>query len=116
MARVIAEKFDAERVTGVYIQKKMRHLGAPPQEPFGHRFDRHNGPRYVRRERQVFVVCETKAACLDQPHPCITTRVFLAPEYEIGRASCRERVCQYVSISVVAVSLKKKRSIYKSSH
>src|SRR3546814_14712965 len=28
---------------------------------------------------------------------------------EIGRASCRERVCQYVSISVVAVSLKKKR-------
>src|SRR3546814_12884390 len=30
------------------------------------------------------------------------------PENEIGRASCRERVCQYVSISVVAVSLKKK--------
>src|SRR3546814_18257545 len=29
---------------------------------------------------------------------------------EIGRASCRERVCQYVSISVVAVSLKKKRN------
>src|SRR3546814_17226318 len=27
---------------------------------------------------------------------------------EIGRASCRESVCQYVSISVVAVSLKKK--------
>src|SRR3546814_17165528 len=26
----------------------------------------------------------------------------------IGRASCRERVCQSVSISVVAVSLKKK--------
>src|SRR3546814_14472261 len=28
---------------------------------------------------------------------------------EIGRASCRERVCQYVSISVVAVTLKKKQ-------
>src|SRR3546814_17004425 len=27
---------------------------------------------------------------------------------EIGRASCRERVCQYVSITVVADSLKKK--------
>src|SRR3546814_16389031 len=26
---------------------------------------------------------------------------------QIGRASCRERVCQYVYISVVAVSLKK---------
>src|SRR3546814_15448408 len=29
---------------------------------------------------------------------------------EIGRASCRERVCQYVSISVVAVSLKTKNN------
>src|SRR3546814_10996724 len=28
---------------------------------------------------------------------------------EIGRASCRERVCQYVVFSVVAVSLKKKQ-------
>src|SRR3546814_18112587 len=28
---------------------------------------------------------------------------------EIGRASCRERVCQYVSLSVVAVSLKQKK-------
>src|SRR3546814_8010906 len=29
---------------------------------------------------------------------------------QIGRASCRERVCQYVSISVVAVSYKKKQT------
>src|SRR3546814_17393793 len=29
---------------------------------------------------------------------------------QIGRASCRERVCQYVRISVVAVSLKKNKS------
>src|SRR3546814_20292302 len=28
----------------------------------------------------------------------------------IGRASCRERVCQYVLISVVAVSLKKQNT------
>src|SRR3546814_20179163 len=28
---------------------------------------------------------------------------------KIGRASCRERVCQYVSISVVDVSLKKQK-------
>src|SRR3546814_14212556 len=28
---------------------------------------------------------------------------------KIGRASCRERVCQYVEISVVAVTLKKKK-------
>src|SRR3546814_19202322 len=30
-------------------------------------------------------------------------------ELEIGRASCRERVCQYVWIEVAAVSLQKKR-------
>src|SRR3546814_15412824 len=29
---------------------------------------------------------------------------------QIGRASCRERVCQYVYISVVAGSLKKKKT------
>src|SRR3546814_12618964 len=32
---------------------------------------------------------------------------------KIGRASCRERVCQYVEISVVAVSLKKENRTIK---
>src|SRR3546814_19038281 len=31
-------------------------------------------------------------------------------DFQIGRASCRERVCQYVYISVVADSLKKKKT------
>src|SRR3546814_18307475 len=31
--------------------------------------------------------------------------------HQIGSASCRERVCQYVKISVVAVSLKKQKQI-----
>src|SRR3546814_18366672 len=34
----------------------------------------------------------------------------------IGRASCRERGCQYVSISVVAVSLKKQKQTQKYRH
>src|SRR3546814_11379650 len=33
------------------------------------------------------------------------------PGDQIGRASCMERVCQYVQISVVAVALKKKTKI-----
>src|SRR3546814_13930674 len=33
--------------------------------------------------------------------------VTTAADDEIGRATCRERVCQYVEISVVAVSCKK---------
>src|SRR3546814_14893405 len=37
---------------------------------------------------------------------------------KIGRASCRERVCQYVYISVDAVSLKKKNTCcsYNNTH
>src|SRR3546814_6689693 len=50
--------------------------------------------------------------------PCqrspVTCRRARPPQ--IGRASCRERVCQYVSISVVAVSLKKKKKRQKNQH
>src|SRR3546814_15582251 len=35
---------------------------------------------------------------------------------QIGRASCRESVCRYVSNSVVAVSLKKKRKKKNKKH
>src|SRR3546814_12602340 len=41
---------------------------------------------------------------------------ILGPVLEIGRASCRERVCQYVSLSVVAVSLKKKTNAEHIQH
>src|SRR3546814_16490625 len=34
---------------------------------------------------------------------------------KIGGASCRERVCEYVSISVVAVSLKKKNKTRRNT-
>src|SRR3546814_17554982 len=45
-----------------------------------------------------------------QVRPCVRRRRAL--QGEIGRASCRERVCQYVSISVVAVSLTKTKKKY----
>src|SRR3546814_14200475 len=38
------------------------------------------------------------------------------PHAQIGRASCRERVCQYVYISVVAVALKKKKKRKKQQN
>src|SRR3546814_20181682 len=40
--------------------------------------------------------------------PLVSQHNSIVGNTEIGRASCRERVCQYVSISVVAVSFKKK--------
>src|SRR3546814_15751908 len=42
---------------------------------------------------------------LRRPHEPVVRLLRL----EIGSASCRERVCPYVKISVVAVSLKKKK-------
>src|SRR3546814_13957478 len=47
------------------------------------------------------------------PHPRRSVEGALR-HIEIGRASCRERVCQYVEISVVAGSLKKKNPEYTS--
>src|SRR3546814_19587024 len=46
---------------------------------------------------------ENDVGCCQSGMVC---RLLRGPE--IGRASCRESVCQYVSISVVAGSLKKK--------
>src|SRR3546814_11899472 len=81
------------------------------------------------------IVCEPKVILLDEPLAALdaglrrqmqlflkqtqrrirTTFVFVTHDQdeaitmsEIGRASCRERVCQYVYISEVAVSLQKK--------
>src|SRR3546814_20610671 len=39
-----------------------------------------------------------------------------AGDHEIGRASCRERVCQYVYISVDAVSLKQNNQTRTGHH
>src|SRR3546814_17477498 len=42
---------------------------------------------------------------------------FFEPLFnKIGRASCRGRVCQYVSILVVAVSLQKKQIYYRMTN
>src|SRR3546814_15886142 len=65
-------------------------------------------------------VCSSDLSIPDRPHdvagidadgfPVGSHRslVLLPADVEIGRASCRERACQYVYISVVAVSLQNK--------
>src|SRR3546814_11601412 len=77
-----------------------------------HRIDIHT-PHSASRIRSELV----SSACID--HRMLraflaestppTARRSLCSNHEIGRASCRERVCQYVSISVVAVTLKKNK-------
>src|SRR3546814_11333258 len=44
-----------------------------------------------------------------QPSQCHRFDRHAQPLEQIGKASCRESVCQYVYISVVAVSLTKKK-------
>src|SRR3546814_17087700 len=66
-------------------------------------------------ERPLSAVCShkpiLKAPVLRHPPSHCTSaseRTSRSASWQIGRASCRERVCQYVSISVVAVSLNTK--------
>src|SRR3546814_18514089 len=49
------------------------------------------------------------ASCSAARSTCFSTAL------KIGKASCRERVCQYVSIQVVALSLKQKLDIKYNS-
>src|SRR3546814_20471215 len=59
---------------------------------------------YIRdMSQRVAITQQQRAATI------ATARAEVAAANEIGRASCRARVCQYVSISVVAGSLKQKK-------
>src|SRR3546814_16162334 len=76
----------------------------------GHRNDKHVGPALLRHVPLHM--------SRDQPGETLLSRIF---EFErdsarhvpikIGRASCRERVCQYVWNSVCAAFLNKKQTI-----
>src|SRR3546814_9007852 len=55
------------------------------------RFVDHRGLRPTQRMRPVLAAVEA-----DGGHPLVDQSGILASAQEIGRASCRERVCQYV--------------------
>src|SRR3546814_11204444 len=57
----------------------------------------------VDRVRKLMVRQRYREAALTEPERDL--------DVQIGRASCRERVCQYVYISVVAGSIKKNYAI-----
>src|SRR3546814_18490413 len=49
-------------------------------------------------------------------HAMVFSTGYQANLGKIGRASCRERVCQYVYISVVAVTLKKNNNSHQEKY
>src|SRR3546814_13014249 len=60
--------------------------------------------------QSIFLRREEPGVCYEEPLASFFgCKPGLTYNREIGRASCRERVCRYVSITVVAVSLKKKK-------
>src|SRR3546814_19718483 len=58
----------------------------------------------ARQTVAAYQECDHRTLC--PPHRHVGAR--MARSGQIGRASCRVRVCQYVEISVGAVSFKKK--------
>src|SRR3546814_12919452 len=56
-------------------------------------------------------IADLNTPSLARPPQAFRSLSSFAPRsrIQIGRASCRERVCQYVYISVVSVTLKKKQ-------
>src|SRR3546814_21153009 len=96
-------------LTGVdrTLSRPFRHgLGSSPQpysrktEEAWHRTCRYTVGPATRGHSRMVVAFRGRASTLRPPDGG-----------EIGRASCRARVCQYVTISVVAVSLNTKRNI-----
>src|SRR3546814_17190398 len=86
------------------VGEAVREFAALLPQHLRHALADHDG-----RERQV-----ARGQPLGQRHEVRLDREAVAaepltgaPEAEIGRASCRERQCQYVYISVGGVSLKK---------
>src|SRR3546814_16073300 len=83
---------DLDDRTAVRFQAPQRRVGEQP----GH-------------DREAGTAEDFPAECRDGRHRARTERAGAGEQAQIGRASCRERVCQYVEVSVVAVSLKKKK-------
>src|SRR3546814_19991824 len=77
----------------------------------GMKVDRAAARHMAKQEGRRFYFCSSRCQEKFEAEPTEINHNYLNLQLfpEIGRATCRERVCQYVSIWVVAVSLKKKR-------
>src|SRR3546814_19435369 len=68
-----------------------------------------------QRAHAFAAACGTNHCAHQKVYPVVTWRFSSLSSRRsngrIGRASCRERVCQYGLISVVAVALKKKKTL-----
>src|SRR3546814_20584222 len=82
-----------------------------PSSGCDHHKDAYAAPKHRRERRVRTVEAVERRDEPEQPRNCelalARKLTQLADGRELGRASCRERVWQYVEMSVVAVALKK---------
>src|SRR3546814_15230045 len=81
----------------------------PPEDSPPPSDDRRPPPGRVPRQPYPVRQPQPTACCVaGTTHPLTPAQCKHKRGEQIGRASCRERVCQYVYVTVVPVSLKKK--------
>src|SRR3546814_18247524 len=75
-----------------------------------------DGPREIGPLKRVWIGCVEARDALNGCFKRIEASLLSqCGKLQIGRASCRDRVCKSVSISVVGVSCKKKNVVMMSS-
>src|SRR3546814_13983888 len=85
-------------------RKVVRKAIRSPEAAFNYQLTVQPLPRIGPYQERLDALLEENAARVRRDRLRMTRK--------IGRASCRERVCQYLLISVVAVSLKKNTNRY----
>src|SRR3546814_11696991 len=87
---------EAHRLAQAIAQATGQSMTRVVTEALRERFARIERQKSKARVAELLTIADRAATHVKRP-------------YEIGRASCRERVCQYVYIWVVAGTLKKKK-------
>src|SRR3546814_15428463 len=103
---------NAKHVHRAMLENARQGFWNGSRPPFGYRVE--IAERRGSKDKKILVIEEAEAKLVSKIFDLASGSdgrpmgVKAIASWQIGRASCRERVCQYVSISVLAGSLKNK--------
>src|SRR3546814_12176464 len=108
LGKVVAEYLDGVCASGIYEARLCREEYGGEIATYCAGYKAEDLPAIIKASDHVIF---NSPAQIARFRPQIDAARLLGKAFDkIGRASCRERGCQYVYISVVAVSLKKKNN------